>query len=81
MMDIHPSTVAQIHRMYNIKKKWTLGRKEKGTILGTDVDNRGWYVCVWAAVIWEISVPSQLCCKPKTVLKRILKKNFHQKIK
>ena len=44
--------------------------KKKCTILVSYVDNGGGYECVWAMVIWEISVPpSPFFCKRKTALK------------
>lgn len=41
----------------------------------SDVDNGGGYACVGAGDAWEISISySQLCCKPKTLLKKGLQK-------
>lgn len=37
------------------------------TLVG-DVVNGGGYACVGAGGIWEISVPFQLFCEPKTAL-------------
>ena len=40
------------------------------TVVG-DVDNGGGSACVGAGGIWEISIPyAQLCCEPKTALKK-----------
>lgn len=42
--------------------------------------SRGGCACVGAGCIWEISVPSQFCCKPKTaLLKPVLKRKIKGK--
>ena len=48
--------------------------KKKRTILVSNVANEGVYACAGTWVIKEISVsPFQLCCKPKTILSKVLK--------
>lgn len=49
-----------------------LAKKNSLLTLVSEADSRGGYVCAVAGSIWEISVPpSQLCCKPKTGLKKL----------
>ena len=75
----------QNHRTYNTKlnpkvnyelwvimyqSRFILGKK-KCTILVSDDENEGNYACVGAGGMFEISVPSKFCYKPKTVLEKL----------
>ena len=51
--------------MYNIGSS-TVTRRKKWLV--RDIDSGGGYPSVGARKIWEISVPSQFCCEPKTIL-------------